>query len=287
MSVNLVPTIPDFGQVTSFPQMRKLVESMRAIDGLFTDGVTIKVDAQGRIYAANTGAAVVTWDSITGKPVLLTLAEAQALFQPMSGNLFAIAALSGAGIIVRINPTDWATRTIEGVADRIAVADGDGVAANPVIDIAATYAGQTSIVTVGTITAGEWQATVIATQFGGTGMDNSALVADRFLYTSATGVFSAATVTAFIRTLMAAVDAAAARTVLDAEQAGAAAAAIAAHETTFDHANLPTDDEKDALAGTDGTPSAANPYVTDSDPRLTGGGGGSGSLKHTFALMGA
>jgi hypothetical protein len=35
--------------------------------------------------------------------------------------------------------------------------------------------------------------------------------------------------------------------------------------------NTPTADEKAALVGTDGSPSAANPYVTDSDPRLTGG----------------
>jgi hypothetical protein len=37
---------------------------------------------------------------------------------------------------------------------------------------------------------------------------------------------------------------------------------------------LPTPDEKAALVGTDGAPSAGNPYVTDSDPRLVGGGGG-------------
>ena len=36
---------------------------------------------------------------------------------------------------------------------------------------------------------------------------------------------------------------------------------------------LPTTDEKAALAGTDGTPSGTNKYVTDSDPRLSGGGG--------------
>lgn len=34
------------------------------------------------------------------------------------------------------------------------------------------------------------------------------------------------------------------------------------------HATLPTQDEKDALAGTDGSPSDTNRYVTDSDPRL-------------------
>lgn len=43
------------------------------------------------------------------------------------------------------------------------------------------------------------------------------------------------------------------------------------------HATLPSADEKDALAGTDGTPSAANPYVTDSDSRLFGSGSPEGS----------
>lgn len=36
--------------------------------------------------------------------------------------------------------------------------------------------------------------------------------------------------------------------------------------------NLPTAGQKAALVGSDGTPSGANPYVTDSDPRLVGGG---------------
>ena len=39
------------------------------------------------------------------------------------------------------------------------------------------------------------------------------------------------------------------------------------------HATLPSADEKDALTGTNGTPSSTNPYVTDSDPRLIGGAG--------------
>jgi len=38
--------------------------------------------------------------------------------------------------------------------------------------------------------------------------------------------------------------------------------------------NVPTSNEAAALAGTNGTPSALNKYVTDSDPRLSGGGGG-------------
>jgi hypothetical protein len=39
---------------------------------------------------------------------------------------------------------------------------------------------------------------------------------------------------------------------------------------------IPTPDEKGALVGTDGVPSAANPFVTDSDTRLGGGIGPTG-----------
>src|SRR5687768_7099187 len=49
----------------------------------------------------------------------------------------------------------------------------------------------------------------------------------------------------------------------------------------------PAQDEKDALAGTEGTPSAANPYVTDSDPRLVGGGTYDGASPSTVEVGGA
>jgi len=42
---------------------------------------------------------------------------------------------------------------------------------------------------------------------------------------------------------------------------GAASAAVASHESSHNHANLPTTNEKNALAST-GTPSGANPYAT-------------------------
>ena len=41
------------------------------------------------------------------------------------------------------------------------------------IDIASTYAGQSSITTLGTINAGTWNGTVIAGQYGGTGVANT------------------------------------------------------------------------------------------------------------------
>ncbi len=75
-------------------------------------------------------------------------------------------------------------------------------------------ASQTQITAIGTITTGTWQATAIGTQWGGTGMNNSALAADRYLYTSGTGTFAAGTITSFARGLLDDTDAATMRTTL-------------------------------------------------------------------------
>lgn len=58
------------------------------------------------------------------------------------------------------------TINVVGTADRI-TANADS------IDIASTYAGQSTITTLGTITTGTWNGTVITGQYGGTGVDNS------------------------------------------------------------------------------------------------------------------
>lgn len=55
---------------------------------------------------------------------------------------------------------------IVGTADRITV-NADS------IDIASTYVGQSTITTLGTIATGTWQGTIIAGQYGGTGVNNS------------------------------------------------------------------------------------------------------------------
>lgn len=56
-----------------------------------------------------------------------------------------------------------------GVIDVVGTTDRISVTANA-IDIAATYAGQTSITTLGTIATGTWNATTIAVNKGGTGV---------------------------------------------------------------------------------------------------------------------
>lgn len=60
--------------------------------------------------------------------------------------------------------------SVSGTSNRITSSGG----ATPVIDIAATYVGQTSITTLGTIGTGTWQGTKIGLLYGGTNADLSA-----------------------------------------------------------------------------------------------------------------
>jgi hypothetical protein len=80
----------------------------------------------------------------------------------------ALASFSGTGLLAWTG-TAFVGRTITGTADRISVSNGSGVSGNPTLDIAATYVGQTSITTLGTIATGTWSATTIAVDKGGTG----------------------------------------------------------------------------------------------------------------------
>jgi len=83
------------------------------------------------------------------------------------GALFAIAR-DAKGRIVGYKPA-----TITGTANRISVTDGDAIAGLPTIDIDASYVGQPSITTVGTITTGTWHASIVGVAYGGTGSDLS------------------------------------------------------------------------------------------------------------------
>lgn len=78
------------------------------------------------------------------------------------------------------NSTGFTLATITGTANEIVVTNGAG---SITIDIASTYVGQTSITTLGTITAGTWNGTTIAAANGGTGLSTYA-VGD-LLYASA------------------------------------------------------------------------------------------------------
>ena len=75
---------------------------------------------------------------------------------------------SGAGQVIAGDGLTKSGNTLNvvGTANRISIS-ADAV------DIASTYVGQTSITTLGTIGTGTWQGTVVAGQYGGTGVNNS------------------------------------------------------------------------------------------------------------------
>ncbi len=58
------------------------------------------------------------------------------------------------GLVAKTGSGTFVPRTLTGTANRLTVVSGDGVAANPTLDISATYAGQATITTLGTISAG-------------------------------------------------------------------------------------------------------------------------------------
>jgi hypothetical protein len=81
--------------------------------------------------------------------------------------------------------TSGTVTSVTGTANRITSTNGT----TPVIDIAATYVGQSSITTIGTIATGVWNATVIGVIYGGTGL-TSATQGD-IIYASAANTYSA------------------------------------------------------------------------------------------------
>lgn len=69
-----------------------------------------------------------------------------------------------------LSTTTGTVTSVSGTSNRITSSGGN----TPVIDIAATYVGQTSVTTLGTIATGVWQGTVIGSTYGGTGVNNGA-----------------------------------------------------------------------------------------------------------------
>jgi len=81
-------------------------------------------------------------------------------------------------------PAGTGVTSVTGTANRITSSGGT----TPQIDIAATYVGQSSITTLGTITSGVWNGTLIGVVYGGTGLSSAAQ--GDLLYGSAANTYS-------------------------------------------------------------------------------------------------
>ena len=97
------------------------------------------------------------------------------IFSTNSGNASAslniLNVIGGAGITTsgsgnQVTISNSGVLSVSGTANRITSTGGS----NSVIDIASNYVGQTSIVTLGTVTTGTWNASTITVPYGGTGL---------------------------------------------------------------------------------------------------------------------
>lgn len=119
----------------------------------------------GRSWSVNANSTsnlvIANGDGIAGNPSIA-----------LAGDLLAISQLNAVGFAVRTGAQTWAQRQLTGASNRITITTPTGVATDPMIDISASYVGQTSITTVGTITSGTWNGTTVSPQYGGTGLNS-------------------------------------------------------------------------------------------------------------------
>lgn len=138
-------------------------------------GVPITVPNGGTGDTSFIPYAVIT-GGVTSTSPLQSVASVGTLGQVLTSN--------GLGMLPSFTTLPTGVLSVSGTPNRITSTGG----ANPVIDIAATYVGQTSLTTLGTITTGTWNGTTIGPTFGGTGQTTYAT--GDILYASAPNVLS-------------------------------------------------------------------------------------------------
>lgn len=133
------------GLVSCNNSVQPLDATLTSLAAYNTNGLLTQTAADTFTGRTLTGPAaginVANGDGVSGNPTL-----------SLTNDLSAVEGLSSNGVTVRTATDTWTTRTITGTSNRISMSNGDGVSGNPTIDISASYVGQTSITTLGTLT---------------------------------------------------------------------------------------------------------------------------------------
>ncbi len=161
--------------------------TLAALAAYNTNGILVQTASDtftGRtITAGSTKITIANGGGVAGNPTIdvdqtqLTLTESQitnlvtdlAGKQPLDATLTALAAYNTNGLLTQTAADTFTGRTLTGTTNRIDITNGNGVSGNPTVDISASYIGQNTITTLGTVTTGTWSATTIGINKGGTG----------------------------------------------------------------------------------------------------------------------
>lgn len=147
---------------TQIDGKQPLDSDLTALAGNSTNGLWARTGAgtgaTRTLTAPAAGFTITDGDGVVGNPTFV-----------LSNDLAALEGLGSTGFATRTTTNTWAQRVIQGTTNRTSITNGTGIAGDPVVDIAATYVGQSSITTLGTITTGVWNGTTIAVANGGTG----------------------------------------------------------------------------------------------------------------------
>lgn len=148
-----------------------LANDLSALEGLSSTGIAVRSASDTwvqRVIAAGSNISVSNGDGVSGNPTIAVTGIGSSI-QAYDAGLAALAAFNTNGIVCQTADNTFAGRTLTGTTDKITVTNGDGVSGNPTVTIAATYAGQTSINTLGTISTGTWNGSTLGIAYGGTG----------------------------------------------------------------------------------------------------------------------
>lgn len=162
----------DSGQVVAAPMNPTDLVNKAYVDGIAT-GVQSVVGTANQIDVDSTDPEnpILSLSATLNLPGIFTVQNTTAIDSIINDNTMATASATNLATALSIKTyvdglDSGNVKSVSGTSNRITSTGGQ----NPVIDIAATYVGQTSITTLGTIATGIWQATLVGILYGGTGV---------------------------------------------------------------------------------------------------------------------